>query len=63
MCVGAVVIAVVGDIVAVAVAVLVWRLVGDRVRSFFERRWPTFLLIGVRVRRYFERQAVLFLRH
>jgi hypothetical protein len=35
---GAVVIAVVGDIVAVVLAVFVWRLVGARVRGFVERR-------------------------
>jgi hypothetical protein len=40
---GAVVIAVVADIAAVCVAVFVWRLFGDRARSFFERRAPTFL--------------------
>jgi hypothetical protein len=40
---GAVVIAVVGDIVAVVAAVFLWRLVGDRVKGFVERRAPSFL--------------------
>jgi hypothetical protein len=40
---GAVVIAVVGDIVAVVAGILVWRLIRDRVRSTIERRASTFL--------------------
>ena len=38
---GAIFVAVVADIAFVALAIVLWRRVGERVRTFFDKRLPT----------------------